>query len=80
MVGVLNVAIYLLVSILVILIPVGIILGIVLAVKASDEQDKSKKKKTIWFMITSFIAPIVLLAVVISAWGLVNILTATFTK
>lgn len=75
-----NLITYLIIAVLVITIPVGIIMGIVLAVKASDEQDKSKKKKKIWWMIISFIAPIVLLFIVLSGWGLINILANTFAK
>ncbi|MEI8328043.1 MAG: hypothetical protein WCG02_02805 [Candidatus Taylorbacteria bacterium] len=73
-----NLITYLLIAMSVIAIPIGIIVGIVLAVRASDEQDISKKKRKKWWMIICFIAPIVLLFVVLSGWGLINILLNTF--
>jgi len=75
--NILNTLIQIVIALLVIITPVGIILGIVFAIKASDEEDKKKKRETIWWMVISFVAPILLLFITLSIWGLVNILTRT---
>jgi len=77
---ILNALIQVLIALLVILIPVGVVVGAILAVKMSNEQDKSKKKNIMWWMITSFVGPVVLLFVMLSAWGLIGILTNTFER
>ena len=66
--------IVILVALCVIAIPFGIILGIVMAVKASSEQDKIKKNKSILFSVIFFIGPIIILVLSISLWGLFAIL------
>ena len=75
-----NTMVSLIISLLLLTIPAGIILGIVLAIKASDEKDKSEKKKIIWWSAISFITPVVFIFVVLIVWGFVNIFTNTFAK
>jgi hypothetical protein len=76
-VTILNVIIQIAISILVILTPVGIIAGIIVLVTGKGKETKKKRLHTIWGII-AIIAPIVLLFVILSIWGLVRIYTGTF--
>lgn len=63
---------------LALLLPIGIILGIVFAVKASDQDDpilKKKDKKRMWW---SFFCPLVIVAFLVIFSGLINIIYSTF--
>lgn len=75
-----NTVIPFLVGLCVLAFLAGIIVAIVFAIKAADEQDKTKKKKTIWIIIGCVGGPIVLLFILISLWGLLNVLTQTFAQ
>ena len=69
-----------LIAILVIAFPIGIILGIVFAVRASGQQDKIKKTKSIWISVLCSAGPIVGIAVVVSLWGLLAVLSSVFSN
>lgn len=65
----------LLVTLSVIAFPIGLMFGIVWAIKASSEEDKIKKTKGIWISMVCILGPIIFLAVTVSLWGLLAILT-----
>ena len=75
---ILNVIIEIFIALCVLLIPVGIVLGIIFAVKAVGEKDSAHKVRNFWIMGMSFVLPFVLMFVLLSVWGLVGILTNTY--
>lgn len=79
MIDLLNRLIPFIVMISVVLIPLGGIMGIILAVFMANEKDAAKKKKLMWYMIASFVAPIIILAGTVTLWGLLNVLVKANT-
>jgi hypothetical protein len=69
-----------LVALSVIVFPIGLVFGIVWAIKASSEEDKIKKTKNIWISVICILGQIIFLAVTISLWGLLAILTEVFSN
>ncbi len=51
-------------------IPVGVIMGVMAAIKATNEENKKKKGKLIWRMILYFAFPFILLFMIVAVWGL----------
>ena len=78
--AILDTLISLLISFLVIVTPVGIIVGVVLLVLRSNAPDEVKKKRLKTGAIWCIVGPIVLLFLALSGWGLVHILTGTAMK
>lgn len=58
-----------LVAIAIAFIPVSIIMGVVSAIKASDEENSKKKKDAIWRMVLYFTFPFILLFIIVAVWG-----------
>lgn len=59
------------------LIPVGIIMGVMAAIKATNEENKKKKSKMIWRMALYFSFPFILLLIIVLVWGLFYFLFLT---
>ena len=78
--AILDILIQLLISFLIIITPVGVIVGVVLLVIASSAQDVIKKKRLKMGAVWCIVGPIVLLFLVLSGWGLVHIFTGTVTN
>jgi uncharacterized BrkB/YihY/UPF0761 family membrane protein len=76
---ILNILVPLLISFLFLIAPVAIVVGIVLAVKAKNQQDPSQKKSLKTWAIWLIAGPIVLIFLTLSLWGLVTILSGTAT-
>jgi hypothetical protein len=74
-INIINTIAVLIITLLTILFPIGIISGVILAVVTSNQPDPAKKSKLKYWMLWSFLGPIVLLVVVLSIWGLINIAT-----
>ena len=70
----------LLISLFVIVTPIGIIFGVILLVLASNAQDTTKKKHLKIGAVCCIAGPIVLLFLLLSGWGLAHILTGTQLK
>lgn len=70
---IINLLLPLVIALVALMIPVGLICSVVLGVKASHQQDKSKKKKAIIMAVLSGALPIVLTFALISFWGLSKI-------
>lgn len=66
-----------LMALCVILLPVGLVVGIVLMVQSSAEQDPAKKKKKKRWGVTSILGPVVLMFVLLSLWGLMAVVKTT---
>jgi len=77
---ILNTIIQLVIALLMFLIPVGVITGVVLLVMSANQQDPLKKKKVKKWGIYSIVLPPIILFVILSVWGLVNILGGTTLK
>ncbi len=78
--AILDTIIQVVIALTMFLIPVGVILGIVLFVVAANQADPIKKKKIKKWGVYSIILPPILLFVVLSLWGLVNIAAGTAVK
>ena len=61
------------ISILVILTPIFIIVGIVIFIFSHSEKDEVKKKKLKKLATMCCILPLIILFVVLSIWGLINV-------
>lgn len=70
----------LLISLFVIVTPIGIIVGVILLILASSAQDTTKKKRLKTGAVWCIAGPIVLLFLLLSGWGLAHILTGTQLK
>ena len=68
-----NAIVTLCIGFLVILIPLGIVVGAILAVVMSSQKDPIKKAKLKNPMIWSFVLPILFLVVILVIWGLVSV-------
>lgn len=75
MIDVAQKIIMVLIPFFVLLFPVGIIAGVLLAVKDSEETDLAKKKALKWWMIVCFAGPAVLLFLAVSIWGLLSVIS-----
>ncbi len=62
------------------LIPVGVIVGVVLLIVASSQQEPVKKKNMKKWGIYSMVLPPILIFVVLSIWGLGDIAGGTAMK
>jgi hypothetical protein len=71
-----NVIIEIIIALLVLLTPIGIVAGIIVIVTGNRKEPKKKHLHTV-LGIVAIVAPIVLLFVILSIWGLVRILTNT---
>ncbi len=67
-----------LVTIAIALIPVGIVLGVVTAIRATNEETEKKKKRLIRRMCIYFAFPFVLLLMIVAVWGLFIFLANRF--
>jgi hypothetical protein len=70
---ILNTSVRLFIALDTILIPFGIIAGIVFLIVAAYEKDAAKKKLMKKIGIWGLVLPILLMLVVLSLWGLVSI-------
>jgi hypothetical protein len=70
----------LLVALSVIAFPIGLMFGIVWAIKASSEEDKIKKTKGIWISVVCILGPIIFLAITVSLWGLSAVLSSVLSN
>lgn len=74
-----NTIVEVIIALNVILIPFGVIAGIVLAIFMAEEKaNLVKKRKLMWWMIYCFVGPIILLFVSLSIWGLVSIVNGSY--
>lgn len=73
-----NTIITITISLLVILTPFGIIVGIILAIAGWNVPDKAKRLRKMIIALCVTLLPIVLLFVTLSLWGLMRIITNTF--
>ena len=78
LIDILNVLIEIAIAGLVIITPIGIVGGIILATQISKPQNAKRKNALTGWMIVSFVAPIVLLFVTLSIWGFFRIFTNTY--
>lgn len=67
-----------LVTLAIALIPVGIVLGVITAIKATNEETKKKKERLIRRMILYFAFPFILLIMIVVVWGLFIFLVNRF--
>lgn len=69
-----------LITLSVITFPIGLVLGIVWAVKASNEVDRVKKNRGIWISVVCILGPIIFIAAIVSLWGLLAVLSSVFSN
>lgn len=77
---ILNIIVTFIISICVILIPVGVAVGIIFLVVASSEKDVKKKKRNKSLAALSFFLPVILLFVTLTTWGFLAVIKGSFLK
>jgi heme/copper-type cytochrome/quinol oxidase subunit 2 len=70
--------VYLIISICIVFLPIGIIGGIVYAIRSSKQPDQAQKSHDRNIMWKLFLTPILVIVLVVIIWGLINIISAIY--